>query len=401
MNIVVVTPSWPQRKDPNGIVTYYTNLIPALIALGHQVHIVTFHSSDTSDNVHVIDYSLSVAEKLWYRFKNYLSSGYDQYFLGSRGIARTISKIHEKHPVDIVQMEDSFGWHYYVQQQFSFPIIMRLHGPYFLNSFEKALSSKTQYRIKLEERAFLAARFITSPSKNVLDLTQEKYGAHWLASKAIANSMAVFDEAHRWHYASIKEKQLLFVGRFDNHKGGDVMLHAFFEARKALPGLELVFIGPDRGFEGEGERLSIEQFLAKYGYDRDEEGMASLSFLGRQDKQTINGFRASAHLTVVSSRYETFGNVALEALACGSPLVCSNSGALPEIVLDEETGLLFDSEDSNQLAQQIQRLINSEELAQTLSHGALARAKATYSPEASAAETIAFFEKVMGLYRGE
>jgi glycosyltransferase involved in cell wall biosynthesis len=147
MNILIVTPSWPQLENPNGIVTYYTNLIPALIALGHTVQIVTFDSTDESDNVHVINYQLSFIEKLWSKAKNFFEPGYDQYFLGSRLISDAISKVHIKTPVDIVQMEDSFGWHYYVQQQFSFPVVMRLHGPYFLNSFEAAVSVKTKNRL--------------------------------------------------------------------------------------------------------------------------------------------------------------------------------------------------------------------------------------------------------------
>lgn len=393
MNIVVVTPSWPQDGHPNGIVTYYTHLIPALIAMGHSVYIVTFRSSDQSDNVQVIDYVPSFFEKLWCRAMDFFSVGYSQYYLGAKSIVDAIGKIKSKVVIDVVQMEDSFGWHYLVQQYFSFPIVMRLHGPYFLNSFEKETTIRTKNRIKREERAFLAAQFVTSPSSDVLNRTKERYGQNWRRSKVIYNAMDVFDQKKQWDFKGAAFKQLLFVGRFDNHKGGDIVLHAFFKVRESMPEVRLIFIGPDKGLEESGEILNVSQFLAKHDYD--SAYGESVQFLGQQGKQSIDAYRCRSHVTIVASRYETFGNVALEAIACGSPLVCADSGALPEIIQDGESGLLFESGNSEALAEKLTQLLISDELLLSISRGGLSRAESMFSPECSAAITAEYFESII------
>lgn len=395
MNIVVVTPSWPQDGNPNGIVTYYTHLVPAMIELGHEVHVITFRSSDVSENVHVIDYPLSVFEKLVCKLVSFFDAGYRQYFINAKSIAYTLEKINAKSPIDIVQMEDSFGWHYIVsalsKKIGSFPVVMRLHGPYFLNSFEATIAKETKKRLEREAKAFLAAKFVTSPSKDVLEATQNKYGQSWLEADVIGNAMPIQNTDKQWQLSSIMAQQILFVGRFDNHKGGDVMLHAFFKVKALMPHASLIFIGPDKGLEENGYKLNVEQFLDKYQYDAD----CGIQFLGKQDKNTINAYRQSSHVTVVASRYETFGNVALEAFASASPLVCSDAGALTEIVQDDVSGLIFKSEDDVALAEKIMQIFHSDSLASRLSAGGLARVNAQFSPLAAAQKTVGTFSKVV------
>lgn len=393
MNIVVVTPSWPQVANPNGIVTYYTNLVPALREQGHTVHVVTFEVYKEDSHTHLIDYKLSFVEKALCKLREYVDPGYWQYYYGSRSICHKIQEIHEASSVDVVQMEDSFGWHYFVQKKLPIPVVNRLHGPYFLNSFETIKSRQTHRRITREARAFLAAKYITSPSVNILKSTEKKYGKFWCESKALPNSMNIFQYDDRWEFASITKWQILFVGRFDNHKGGDVILHAFFKVKKKLPDATLVFIGPDKGLEAGGEIVTVKKFMNLHGYEAEID--RSVFFKGKQDKKTINSYRKSSHLTVVSSRYETFGNVALEAIACGSPLVCSDAGALPEIIQHKKSGVLFENENVDDLAEKMEAVLYSDELANTLSDGGLERAESVFSPASAAAAMVDFFNRIV------
>lgn len=397
MNIVVVTPSWPQFANPNGIATYYANLVPALIKLGHSVHIVTFKSSEKSENIHVIDHELSLFDRLICKVKSCFDPAYRHYIFGVKGISQVLRDIDRKAPIDVVQMEDSFGWHYEVQKKFSFPVVVRLHGPYFLNDFSEVRSVGVKKRIQREGRAFQAARYITSPSKSVLDITRNKYGGEWMLSEVVVNSMNVFRKECRWQLPHVVKNQILFVGRFDDHKGGDILLHAFFKVRLIVPDVQLVFVGPDKGLNNNGGKITVDQFLKEHGYD-EKVAKRAIQFLGLQDKKTINAHRQTSHVTVVASRYETFGNVALEAMACGSPLVCSDSGALPEVVQDGETGLLFKSEDCDDLAAKIIRLLSSSELAEKLSKHGVERVSNIYSPHDTGVSLVDFFKKVVALH---
>ena len=397
MNIAVVTPAWPQVSSPNGIVTYYSNLVPALRALGHNVYIITFKSYENSSEVQLIDYGLSLLERFWCKFKQKIEPGYKQYYVGSRGIKHALKTICDKNSIDIVQMEESFGWHFHVQKHFSFPIVLRLNGPYFLNTFEKTHSLQTRKRLARERQGFKAADYVTAPSASALTLTREKYNCDWRHAEVRPNSMNAFELGERWSWDSIVENQILFVGRFDKHKGADILLHAFFKILQRYSDAKLIFVGPDNGLDEDGEKLSLKSFMEKHGYDSDTSREAVL-FLGHQDRKTIEKYRRTSHITVVTSRYETFGNVGLEALASGSPVICSSVGGFEEVVQHGKSGLLFENENIEDLTAKIDSLLGSKELAIKLSNGAIERTREGYYPPDSAQALIDFFEKVLSLH---
>lgn len=107
---------------------------------------------------------------------------------------------------------------------------------------------------------------------------------------------------------------LLFVGTIEPRKGVDVLLAAHRHLRAEWPDLRLVVAGP----AGWGEDL-----------DLDREGVVAP---GRVSQDILDALYAHATVAVVPSRTEGFGLPALEAMARGCPVVCSDRGALPEVV---------------------------------------------------------------------
>lgn len=391
MHIAILTPSWPQFANPNGIATYYSNLVPALRSLGHRVFVITLNNSEPEESdVFTVEHTSSLIEKLWCRFMNIFSKGYSQYYIGSRGVYSTLNLIHKKYNVDVCQMEDSFGWHFHVQNRCSFPVVVRLHGPHFLNNFEEDVSALSRARLNREKRAFLNAKFVTSPSENVLDLTREKYGENWKFSKVVVNSMSPVEEAEKWDISSAIKNQILFVGRFDNHKGADILLEAVFKASKVIPDIRLIFIGPDRGLVKNGEKTYLNEHISKNNFQ--EIANKTLVYLGKKDKQIIAEYRVKSHISIVSSRYETFGNVALEAISSGCPVICSDAGALPEIIQHEDSGVLFQNEDSDDLCEKIITLLQDDEICKSISRNGYDRVKVFYSPVEAAKKLADFFE---------
>jgi glycosyltransferase involved in cell wall biosynthesis len=390
MNIVVMTPCWPQLGKPNGIATYYANLVPALCELGHNVKIMTDVSDFKDDRVVRISFKSTFIDKLFCRVMGKIFPGYETYYYGSRAIVSTIKSIEKNNKIDVFQMEDSFGWHYHVQKKCNFPVVLRLHGPHYLNNFEENVSTVSRHRLVREERAFRCAKFVTSPSENVLSLTKKKYGASWQLDKVVPNSISIPSLAKRWSIHQIKKYQILFVGRFDSHKGADILLSAVEKLYSDFSSVKLIFIGPDRGIFKEGVKYALSDYVKKYHPALPVESV--LVFLGEQDKETISAYRVESHVTVISSRYETFGNVALEALSYGSPLVCSNAGALPEIVVDKKSGLLFESESGDDLADKVKSLFENEVLCEEVARGASERAEKYFSPVETAQELVSFFQ---------
>jgi len=92
----------------------------------------------------------------------------------------------------------------------------------------------------------------------------------------------------------------------------------------------------------------------------------SVEFLGRRDQDTLQYYYAAAEAVVMPSHYESFGLVALEAMACGTPVVASETGGLAFLVKDGETGFHVPTGDPAALADKLELLLEDEALAARL-----------------------------------
>jgi D-inositol-3-phosphate glycosyltransferase len=94
---------------------------------------------------------------------------------------------------------------------------------------------------------------------------------------------------------------------------------------------------------------------------RDELGLNELiTFIGARDQDTLQYYYAAADCLVMPSHYESFGMVALEAMACGTPVIVSDVGGLSQLVKHNQTGLRVNAKDDAAMADAIQRLLNNE-----------------------------------------
>ncbi len=144
------------------------------------------------------------------------------------------------------------------------------------------------------------------------------------------------------------EKILLFVGRIDPLKGVDRLLVAISYLEK-LPGLRLVLIGGDVSSYVEMKKL--QQLAEKLGIqDR-------VTFQGTVLQTELPYFYNAADVCIVPSYYESFGLVALEALACGTPVVAADVGDLQNIIRSGETGYVVNGNDPADLADGISRVL--------------------------------------------
>ncbi|HEX6608275.1 MAG TPA: glycosyltransferase [Chloroflexia bacterium] len=143
---------------------------------------------------------------------------------------------------------------------------------------------------------------------------------------------------------------LLFVGRIERLKGIDTLLEAasLLAARPGYDDLRVLIVGGDLESNGDNPELRRVQRLAEELCINDR-----VDFLGSQPQTELPHFYAAADLTIMPSHYESFGMVALESMACGTPVVASRVGGLARLVKDGETGILVPEEEPTALAMQI------------------------------------------------
>ncbi len=174
---------------------------------------------------------------------------------------------------------------------------------------------------------------------------------------------------------AITDQIVLYVGRFDPRKGIETIVRAaaLTEARKS-GNLRLVIAGGSNPEYADGkERQRIEEIVAELGLT------AQTLFTGRLGHEVLPLYYTAADLCVVPSHYEPFGLVAIEAMACGTPVVASNVGGLKFTVIPEETGLLVPPQDHAAFAQAIDRILGDELWARKLQRQASARVRANFS----------------------
>ncbi len=145
------------------------------------------------------------------------------------------------------------------------------------------------------------------------------------------------------------ETDLLFVGRLERQKGVDVLFQAL--ATEPLAGVtaRLVGTGPD---EEAYRRLAAELGLE-----------ARVRFAGQRSHERIRALATRSRALVLPSRGESFGMVILEAMAAGLPVVATQAGAIPELATDGVDALLTRTDDVDDLAEALRRVLDDSALA--------------------------------------
>ncbi|MBI2217760.1 MAG: glycosyltransferase family 4 protein [Candidatus Rokubacteria bacterium] len=193
-------------------------------------------------------------------------------------------------------------------------------------------------------------------------------------------------EVVRGRYA-IEGSYILFVGNFLPHKNLPRLVRAYATLPAPLRDRHrLVLAGADLAHRPPLERLVAETGLA----DR-------VVFPGPIDDDDLPPLYSGASLFVLPSLVEGFGLPALEAMACGAPVVTSNRGALPEVVAD--AALTVDPESETALAAAMERVLREPDLGERLSRRGLERAR-DFGLERTAGRVVDLLREVSAGWRG-
>jgi len=160
---------------------------------------------------------------------------------------------------------------------------------------------------------------------------------------------------------------VLFVGRIQPLKGPDVAIRALAELVRA--DTQLLIVGGASGADGDVETARAHALVDELGlHDR-------VSFIEPQPHHILSTYYRASDVVLAPSRSESFGLVALEAAACGIPVVASAVGGLLSLVDDGRTGRLIEGRDPGDYARAIDEILGHPELAASMGAAAVERAR--------------------------
>jgi D-inositol-3-phosphate glycosyltransferase len=170
---------------------------------------------------------------------------------------------------------------------------------------------------------------------------------------------------------------LLFVGRIQPLKGADVAVRTL-AALRSFPDAHLVVVGGPSGPRGEEHLDEIREIV-----DR-EKVAGRVHFVAPQAHELLSTYYRAADVCVVPSRSESFGLVALEAAACGTPVVAAAVGGLTTLVDDGRTGYLVENPTPAAFADAVARVLGDPLQSERLATAAVVRARRYTWTEAAA-----------------
>ena len=203
------------------------------------------------------------------------------------------------------------------------------------------------------------------------------------------------DEAKEFIGIPENEKMILFVGRIEPLKGVDTLIKAISQLQQADILLRcphyLFIIGGDPNLD----RDKMNEEMQRLQDLRIELGVSDLViFLGKRDQDSLQYYYSAAEMLVMPSHYESFGMVALEAMACGTPVIATQVGGLQHLVQDQVTGFTIPNDNPDALEEKITVLFCKSELREKMSQNSTSYAQ-SFSWNTITEKLIETFEKTI------
>ena len=256
------------------------------------------------------------------------------------------------------------------------------------------------YRIEGEKRVIQRA------TRLIVATEAEKAQLQWLY-KADLHKMTIIppgvdvshfypipqDEARQFIGLEAHQRMVLFVGRIEPLKGVDTLLRAMscLKFQSVLHPVYLAIIGGEP--DADPDEMTAE--MARLQKLCDDLAMGqTVIFLGKRAQDTLPYYYSAAEVLVMPSFYESFGMVALEAMACGTPVIASQVGGLAFLVRDGETGFHVPEGDPSALCDKLTLLLSDRGLRERMGNCAAEYAQG-YRWEKIAVQIVSVYEDLV------
>lgn len=357
--------------EGSGSGTYTKNIAMSLKQKGHQVSIVMPENTRDYNKLEGIDLypvyftgTEKIENSLEFNFPCFTSHPRSNVTFGDlsqeqincyiKKFEEKLKQVIEEFKPDIIHVQHVWILAYVVKKVssiYNIPYVITVHGTD-LMGYDKW----KQYR-EYAKMAIEGASHIISISKDNYDLIHEKFPGNEFKTTIMKNgynpSIFYRQEVDRkkileqYNLPIDIENVVVFAGKLAFFKGVDILIKAI-SAYEKKDKEKTIFI-----IIGNGELREELKNMAK------KMDINQIYFIGNQSQETLRLFYNIADVSVVPSRREPFGLVAIEELACGSRVIATNEGGLADII-NEKVGTLVKSEDEFELSEAIEQELNNK-----------------------------------------
>jgi len=312
----------------------------------------------------------------------------------------TLRELCKQRRFDIIHDNQSLGYGLLLMKRLNIPVIATIHHPLPIDrqaDLEQTNELRERWRIRKFYSFIQMQAFVSRRLERIITVSQSAAKKTALFFKVPADKLrVVYNGIDTQMYSRNKEASqnrngLIMVGNTDDRKKGILYL---------LKALQLL--------REDGIKLTIVDDAARHSSYTDDVGPlpsyglklvkklnldGMVHFSGRLTREDLAQHYSSAQIAVVPSLYEGFGLPAAEAMACGTPVIATTGGALPEVVGD--AGILVPPGRADALAAAIKQLLNDKQAQQRMSEAGRKRVKEKFSWEQAARKTLEVYQEVL------
>ena len=357
--------------------------------MGVKVHVVTKDHPDApmyeeSEGVHiyrVVSYPPDIQQEDWVPWALQFNVAL---------LERSVALINDLKQVSVIHAHDWLVAHAAasLKHAYRIPLVATVHATEYgrhqghLPGPMNKLIHQIEWWLTYESsRTICCSQYMMDQVNSIFELPADKVDVIPNGIDAGTFKQDVSIDLYRKRYVPPGDKLVFFVGRLVYEKGVQTVIEAMPLIMNKIPNVTFVVAGS-------GPHLNeLKSMVHAFGLDE------KVRFTGHIDTDALYAFYKIADLTVVPSLYEPFGMVVLESMAMGTPTIVADTGGLSEIVVHEETGLMFEPGNPESLAEAMLRILTDGELAEKLTSDAMAYLGDRYNWDRIARSTIDVYRR--------
>ncbi len=302
---------------------------------------------------------------------------------------RALQKIHPREGIQVFHDVQSLGYGLLLVRQYRRPLVTTVHHPLtidFQHSLERDRNFKEKYYtvvfypLGMQGRVIRRCDRVLTSSRETARQIEEAFRVSPDRIRNVANGLDT--EFFRPANGTPREShRILFVGNTDDPKKGARYL---LQAMTFLPEkVNLTIVD-----EGAPSKTYAPDLVRKLGIRR------RVKFTGKLSSEALRREYHSSQLTVVPSLYEGFGLPAAESMACGTPVVTTSAGALPEVVGEDGAGILVPPRDAQALAMAIRQALEDGGRRERMAKAGRERVENLFSWRKVAERTVEVYQEL-------